>query len=197
MISRLSLSGYQVGLRGQASFTRARELAHLAGMANTAALDSIAGDPVTVDLSAEGSVASSRRTAPLGDSPQPWPLSGPASANLSSNVAAPTILLPMASESPEPDSLTGTVTLHNANWKADYLANHVQISKGTLHLDPGGLSWDSVDFSYGPVNGTANLTLPADCPPPSACTPRFDLHFDELDASALEAACWVPMNRAH
>ena len=185
VISRLSLSGYQVSLHGQASFTRARELAHLAGMSNTAALDSIAGDPVTVDLSAEGPWRPVQ-TAPLGD--LTVASSVPASANSSSNVASPTILLPIASESPEPDSLTGTVTLHNANWKADYLANHVQISKGTLHLDSGGLSWDSVDFSYGPVNGTANLTLPADCPPPAACTPRFDLHFDELDASALEAA---------
>jgi hypothetical protein len=55
-------------------------------------------------------------------------------------------------------------------------------------IDPGGLRWDSVDFSYGPVKGTASLTLPADCQPPLPCAPRFDLQFGDLDASALQAA---------
>ena len=33
------------------------------------------------------------------------------------------------------DTLSGTVTVRNANWKADYLANHVEISEATLHVD--------------------------------------------------------------
>ena len=104
------------------------------------------------------------------------------------NITSPTILLPKAGNAPAADSLTGTVTLHNANWKADYLANHVEIAKATLHLDRGEARWDSVDFSYGPVKGTASLTLPADCPPLLPCAPNFNIKFADLDASALEAA---------
>jgi len=63
------------------------------------------------------------------------------------------------------------VILHNANWKADYLANYVEIAKATLHLDNGEVRWDPVDFSYGPVKGTASLTLPANCDPASPACP--------------------------
>jgi hypothetical protein len=185
--SRLALSGYKVGLRGQASFTRSKELAHLAGMANTAALDSLAGDAVVVDLSAEGSWLPSQ-SIPFSNLSAVAAPSGPASANLPSAVDSPIILLPKPSDSPATDSLTGTVTLRNANWKADYLANHVEIAKATLYIDPSGLRWDSVDFSYGPVKGTASLTMPADCQTPLPCAPRFDLQFGDLDASALQAA---------
>ena len=185
--SRLSFSGYQVGLRGQASFTRAREFAHAAGMANAAALDSLAGDPVAVDLSAEGPWLPSQGI-PFSSLPAVNAPSGSVPANLPGTVSAPTILLPKPSDSPATDSLTGTVTLHNANWKPDYLANHVEIAKATLHIDPGGLRWDSVDFSYGPVKGTASLTFPQDCQTPQPCAPQFDLQFGDLDASALQAA---------
>jgi hypothetical protein len=185
--SRLMLSGYQIGLRGQASFLRARELAHLAGTPSTAAFDSLAGDAVTVDLSAEGPWLPSQ-TIPFSNLSVVGAPPGPAQPSLSSNVASPTILLPMANDSPSMDSLTGTVTLHNANWKADFLASHVEIAKATLYIDPGALRWESVDFSYGPVKGTASLALPTGCQAPLPCAPRFDLQFGELDASALQSA---------
>ena len=51
---RFSLSGYQVAARGQASFARARQIAHAAGIPQTAALESLTGDPLAVDLTAEG-----------------------------------------------------------------------------------------------------------------------------------------------
>ena len=50
----LALSGYRVTLRGQASIGRARELAQMAGFADTGILDALAGDPVTLDLTADG-----------------------------------------------------------------------------------------------------------------------------------------------
>lgn len=78
--------------------------------------------------------------------------------------------------------------MRNANWKSDYLANQVEISQATLHLGAGTLRWDPVDFSYGPVNGTASLEVPAACEAPETCPPRLDLQFGELDASALQAA---------
>ena len=52
--TRLALSGYQFTVRGQASISRGRELAHAAGLAERFSLDSLAGEPLTVDLTAQG-----------------------------------------------------------------------------------------------------------------------------------------------
>jgi hypothetical protein len=159
---RLALSGYQFTLHGPASIARGKELAHLAGIPNATELDSLAGEPVSVDLIAEG----------------PW-----SSIQSPDQLLSATAIPPAAS----PDSLTGTVTLRNANWKAGYLANHIEISQATLHIASGQLRFDPVLFSYGPVKGTATLTLPA-CAAPQTCTPVFQLEFAALDAAVLQAA---------
>jgi hypothetical protein len=153
--TRLALSGYQVTVRGQASITRARELAHVAGLANAAALDALTGDPVSVDLTAEG----------------PW---------------IPAERIPFGAPPPSFNNLTGTVTLRNANWKADYLVNSVEISQATLHLASDELRWDPVAFSYGPIKGTASVTLPAACEAPQSCPPTFQVQFGALDARLLQ-----------
>jgi hypothetical protein len=170
--TRLMLSGYQLTMRGQASITRARDLAHVAGIGNRTALDALAGDPVSVDLVASGPWMLPVQTLPvqtlsLGDL-------SPTAASLPSTAPG--------------DSLTGTVTLRNATWKAEYLVNPVEISQATLHLDSGLLRWDPVVFSYGPVKGTASLTLPAACDAPQPCPPRFQLQFGALDSAVLQAA---------
>jgi hypothetical protein len=172
---RFSPSGYEIAVRGQAAIPRAREIAHAAGIPATTALESLAGDPIAVDLVAAG----------------PWIPSGeiPLSelAPSGSNEPAP---LPLDVAPAGSDSLTGTVTLHNANWKADYLAGHLEIAEATLHLEPGALRWEPVDFIYGPVKGTATLTIPASCTlePATLCpAPAFSLAFTDLDAASLQA----------
>jgi hypothetical protein len=169
--TRLSLSGYQVTLRGQASISRVRELAHMAGLANAAALDALVGDPVALDLTAKG----------------PWML---IQSPILPAIQDPVQTIPSGSAAPPApaDSLTGTVTLHNANWKAEFLANTVLISQATLHLAPGELRWDPVVFSYGPVKGTASLSQSAACAAPQPCQPRFQLQFGALDAAVLQTA---------
>jgi hypothetical protein len=170
--TRLMLSGYQLTLRGQASIARARDLARMAGISNSTALDALSGDPVSVDLAAGGPWLLPVQTLPV--------------QTLSLGNLTPTaVSLPSAAPA---DSLTGTVTLRNATWKADYLVNPVEISQATLHLDSGELRWDPIVFSYGPVKGTASLTLPAVCDAPQPCPPRFQLHFGELDAAVVQAA---------
>jgi hypothetical protein len=165
--SLLTLSGYQITVRGETSISRGRELARVAGLANTATLDALAGDPVSVDLTAEG----------------PWMLAQP---SLQPSVLT---LQPGGISSATPaDTLTGTVTLHNANWKAEFLANAVLISQATLHLFPGELRWDPVVFSYGPVKGTASLLLPTTCAAYQPCQKRFQLQFGALDAAVLQTA---------
>jgi hypothetical protein len=181
--SRLTLSGYRVNVRGQASIAQARDLARLAGLRDAAILDAVAGESLTVELNAVG----------------PWrlaekiPFSSPLPpAAFTSSPAASSPAPPPATEDadalPATDRLSGSVTLRNANWKADYLANAVQITQATLHLEDGQNRWDPVVFSYGPVKGTASLTLPFDCEASQPCLPSFQLQFGALDASTLQAA---------
>jgi hypothetical protein len=177
IISRLALSGYQVTVHGQASVARARELAHVAGIADANAMDALAGDPVAVDLSAEGPW--------LPPETIPFSSTQPVSAPNRPGVVSSAVDGPARSVT---DSLRGTVTLRNANWKADYLANHVEIAEATLHLGNGETRWDPVDFTYGPVKGTASLSLPSGCAANQPCLPHFEVNFGDLDASALQAA---------
>lgn len=163
--SRLALSGYQVTVRGQASIARARELAHVVRLPHAEALQSLAGEPLTVDLTAGGAWMAAQ------------------SLSLDGGGAASQSLVPTSL-----DSVAGAVTLRNANWKSDFLANAVLISQATLHISADQFRWDTVAFSYGPVNGTAILILPAACPHPQTCLPRFELRFGTLEARDLQAA---------
>jgi hypothetical protein len=183
--ARLGLTGYQVTVRGQASLVRAKELAHLAGMADATALEGLAGDPVAVDLSAEGPWQPAQGI-PFNNIP-PAGAASSVATNAESPPAAQRLIADEAAR-PDTDSLSGTVTLRNANWKADYLANHVEIAQATLHLGNGEIRWDQVVFSYGPVKGTASLSLPASCDATLPCVPHFQVQFGALDADALQAA---------
>jgi hypothetical protein len=175
--ARLARRGYQLTVHGPVSVVRARELAHMAGIADAAGLDSLAGDPVNLDLSAAG----------------PWlvPESAPFSPNKLAAGAANSVAGEPGTEagpSATGDVLSGTVTLHNANWKANFLASHVEIAQATLHLGQEVLQWDPIVFSYGPVKGTASLTVPVRCEAPQPCGPKFIVKFGNLDAGTLEAA---------
>ena len=183
---RLSLAGYQVGVRGQAGIARARELAHAAGIPQSQALAALAGDPLTVDLTAEGPwMAPEENFLAVTPAVEPAAAVAPESPTPDVSAATPAAI-------PAADSLTGTVTLHNANWKADYLASHVEISDATLHLDGSNLRWDPVAFSYGPVKGTVSLSVPLHCPSdlpvPQPCPAEFQMQFGDLDAGLLESA---------
>lgn len=177
---RFALAGYAVGVRGQASLARARELAHAAGIPQTQALAGLAGEPLTVDLVAAGpwmppeenffAVASGAKTE---DSASQSPAS-------------------LGDALPAADTLTGTVLLRNANWRSDFLAMPVQIEEASLHFDGLCLRWDPVLFAYGPVKGSAALNLPLNCPAqapaPQPCLTQFQLQFGQLDAALLQSA---------
>jgi hypothetical protein len=182
---RFGLAGYQIGIRGQASYARAKELADAAGIPETEALESLAGEPIAVDLIAEGPWMPAGEI-PLESIGSAEPSSGSAPE---SSASVPTI--GMVPEPPVRDTLIGTVNVRNANWKADYLASHVVVNEATLHIENGDLRWDPVDFTYGPLKATASLTLPSTCAPeqapPASCPAQFQLHFADLDAAALQS----------
>ena len=165
---RLGLTGYQVTAHGAGSPTRVRQLAHAAGLKEAGALDAIAGDALTMDLAIEG----------------PW-LPAP-DASLAGGVsAAPGSAAVVALTTA--DRLTGTVTLHDANWKTDSLAAAVEIPEATLHLGGGTLIWDPVTFAYGPLKGTARVEIPACEAADQPCPPTVNVTFGALDAAELQA----------
>jgi AsmA family len=184
---RFSLSGYRVGVRGQASFARARELAQAAGIPETTILTDLAGDPMSVDLIAAGPWIPPEEFSLAGGS-----LARAMSAGIPASQAAAAPQGSATATLPTRDTLTGTVSIHDANWKADYLASHVIIDQATLHLDGINLRWDPVEFNYGPLKGTATITAPLHCPSdqpvPQPCPAIFQMHFTDLDAAAFETA---------
>lgn len=153
---RLGRWGYAIAVKGAVALGRGRELAHAAGWNAAAGLDALAGDAANLDLTATG----------------PWMSSSEEPAQ-----AVADDLLPIK------DSVLGTVTLANANWKAGYMVHPVEIAQATLHLEADGQRWDPVAFGYGPVKGTATLWLPA-----SGAKPQFTAQFAVLDAKTLQAA---------
>ncbi|MGA7340560.1 MAG: AsmA family protein, partial [Terracidiphilus sp.] len=172
----LSPTGYQLTVRGQASTARARDIFGAAGLAGPAGLDALGGDPISVDLSTAG----------------PWlPAEQIPPPNLVAASTPDATVLPSAAVEPAAQAygnLSGTVTVRNANWRADFLASHVEISQATLHLGDGGIRWDPVAFSYGPVKGTASLALPLHCGATPDCAPRFQIRLGNLDAATLQTA---------
>jgi hypothetical protein len=168
---QFAMSGYQASVRGPVSLPRIRELAHVVGIGNISALDGMAGDPATLDLSAEGSWISPPKA------PETLP------AGIASSLADALTL-----RDGDSDQLTGTITIRNANWKTPALASHVEIAQAVLRLGGEAIVWDPVVFSDGPVKGTASLQVPLDCEAGQECVPQLDLRFDELDAAELQAA---------
>ena len=178
---RFSIAGYQVAARGQASFARARELAQVTGIPGSDALAAFAGEPIAVDLTAEGP------WMPAQDYGSPADLASGNSAQSSpANPSGDSVMTASG------DTLTGTVTIHNANWQADYLAGHVVVNSATLHIENQELQWDPVDFTYGPLKATGSLTLPSACAPEPAphptCSIQFQMQVADLDASEFESA---------
>lgn len=167
---RFTLNGYQAEIHGQAGIARARQIEHTAGMGDGMGLDGLAGDPLTVNLRAAG----------------PWLLPDD-------------LALPASGATPQPDpanadTLAGTVALHGDRWQPGFLAIPVAIEQATLHVSPGQVVWDPIQFSYGLVKGKATLALPRNCPlpgdsaPSADCQPQLHVQFGALNAATVQAA---------
>ena len=186
---RMGLKGYQVGLRGQVGIVRGRELAHATGIKQADVLDSLAGDPLVVDLNAAGPWMPAEE-ALFATTPRAAPLL----AFMPAKVIPLSHAKPPAQDPaiPAADTLAGTVTVRSANWKAGYLANHVEISDATLHVDlAGGMGdtrLDPVNFSYGLLKGTASFQVPGHCDAPESCPTQFQIEFGDLDAATVQTA---------
>lgn len=171
---RLTVGGYQVTARGAGTPARIRQIAHAAGLKEAGALDAIAGDPLSMDLAIVGPWLPAPDVS-LVESP------GVSATLAAANSGA------AASSQPVPDRLTGTITLHNANWKTDALPTAVDISQATLHLGGGASAWDPVAFAYGPLVGTARVEFPECSATAEPCLPNVSLEFPNLDAAELQA----------
>lgn len=164
--ARLTRSGYELSIKGQGTPVRLKQLAQAAGLKEAGALDAIAGDPVTLDLAISG----------------PW-LPPPEVLLAESAGAEP---ISDANSQAGQDRLSGTVSLHNANWKTDALPTAVQIPQAVLHLHAGASTWDPVEFAYGPLKGTARVVIPV-CDPEQECLPTLSVDFPRLDAADVQS----------
>jgi hypothetical protein len=169
---QIALDGYHAEIRGETSIARARQIEETAGIGAGLIADGLAGEPLVVNLKASG----------------PWLVPEEFSASAAGSADS-------APDSGNADSMDGTVTLHEADWHADFLANPVQIAQATLHVTGGGLRWDPVDFTYGPVKARASITLPQSCLLPKSapgaqapCIPQFEVQVGSLDAATVQAA---------
>ena len=172
LTARFALTSYQVGLRGGASLAQLGELARVAGLSQALDLERLDGPPATIDLSANG----------------PW-LRSPAPI-VEDLAAASSVGLPPAPVlvGGTSDHISGTIALHGATWKPDFLANPVELANAVLRVDDSGFRWDPVAFAYGPVRGSATLAFPAGCVAGRSCAPQYTLDLSSLDAAALQAA---------
>jgi AsmA family/AsmA-like C-terminal region len=164
---RLAMNGYEVGVRGNASFPRLRELAKVAGIRDSLALQQLEG-PVALDLSTGG----------------PW-LRAPAAPRHDEdgpNVSSAPVLVGAS------DHISGTLTLHASSWRPAFLPNPIEITNAVLHIEEPRLLWDPAVFSYGPVHGSATLSVPANCLASETCSTSFAVHFGSVDLAALQAA---------
>ena len=172
LTARLAWDSYQVDIRGGIGLSRLRELAHITGLSHASDLDKLEGPPVTLDMAANG----------------PWlrapaPLIQESAAGASADFPPAPVLVGGTS-----DYFSGTITLHGANWKPDFLANAVDLPNAVFRFDDSGGRWDPVSFAYGPVSGTGTLNLPAECPSTEPCAANFTVNFGSLDTAALQAA---------
>lgn len=158
--ARIALSGFEVEVHGPIAIPRLHELARISGSVSEPVLAQLAGEPATVDIEASG----------------PW--------------LPPAEVMLGAASAPRASSMhaSGTFAFRDANWKPNFLANALLLQQATLHLDNGAMRWDPVEFTYGPLKGSATLSLPAACDDPDSCAPQFTAHFASLDAADVESA---------
>jgi hypothetical protein len=173
LFATLTLNGYRAEIHGSAALPRLRELARVFGLSDASMLEQIVGPPAVLDLTADG---------PWLQPPTP-PTQDLSDGSSAGNLGPTPILVSGAS-----DHIVGTLSLRNATWKPDFLAGPVEIPNAVLHMDESGARWDPVAFTYGPVRGSATLTVPANCAAAEKCAPAFAIDFGSVDAAVLQTA---------
>jgi hypothetical protein len=168
LTGRVSLHRFLLDIHGTASLPRLRELIHVAGIPQAENLGLLAGAPASLDLNVEG----------------PWL---PVIPSLPAGIGSPTLLVPESAAADE-GTMTGDITFRDANWKPTFLSLPVLLRTATLRFENGQLQWDPVAFSFGPVKGSAVITMLPSCDAPQPCRPHILLAFESLDAAALQSA---------
>ncbi|WP_263354998.1 AsmA family protein [Acidicapsa acidisoli] len=195
--------GFDAALTGTAGTARVRELAYGFGLPHLDAADGFTGGTADVDVTATGPwipaadvAASLQDGVSAANAPSPTSASAKASmsagrkSRLSASTAAPTDLLGR-------DSVSGTVQLHHAQWKAAYLARPVDMLQATITFSGSDVAFAS-DFTYGSakdagkdqIRGSAQVNAPTNCKTgsPGECVPAVQLRFGSLDAAVVQSA---------
>jgi hypothetical protein len=173
----LTFHGYDLAVRGEAALANTRQLAQLAGIEKLTELGDLTGGPVSIAVDASGPWLPPEPTELIPPQPaEPGETPDPSSSD------------PPPQAQNSADEFSGTISLHDATWKPDFLARSVAISQATLHLLGDQADWDPVHFSYGPVKATASIMAPAVCSADLGCPAHFTLQLGDVDAAELQSA---------
>ena len=118
---------------------------------------------------------------------------GFASGNADLDISAHGPWLPTLAPDSTPaqaDLWSGQIQLRHARWLASYLARPVDLPQGLVSLN-GTSATLKADLLYGSLHGTLNYAPPPNCAAED-CPRTLRIHFDQLDAAALQAALLGP-----
>lgn len=168
--ARFARAGYQVTARGGISLPQLHEWSQVIGSDESPSLASLTGPPAGLDATADG----------------PWIVAEPVIEAFPPSAALPAAT-PLVAPGPT-DHRVANLVVHDAVWKADFLASPIELPTATLHFDDSEVHWSPVSFVYGPLKGTASLSVPTSCPAEKACPPHFEIHLGAEDISTVQAA---------
>jgi len=195
--------GYDAVVSGSAAPGRVRDLAYAFGLPHLDAADSFTGGTADFELKARGA------WIPSADLNAPSQLT-PALANSerkSGQAIEPAGVQVLAADAPgapqAQESFSGSIELHHAQWKADFLAYPVEFTQATATISGGNATFAS-DFSFGgskdggkeatkapvrdsAIRGSVMVNAATNCQG-NDCVPQVQLRFGTLDAAAVQAA---------
>ena len=82
--------------------------------------------------------------------------------------------------------VSGSIAVHNADFRPSYLAEPVHIVTATAAISPAELRWSGVTAALGTTHFTGSLRIPLPCP--AACERQFDLTAASVNFGTLAAA---------
>ncbi|HTZ59080.1 MAG TPA: AsmA family protein [Acidobacteriaceae bacterium] len=86
-----------------------------------------------------------------------------------------------------PTTAEGSISIHNAEFRAPYLSQPLHIASAQAILSPVQVSWTNASISYGRIEGQGTLEYPSFCTQSEGCQGHFSLRTEVLDLGALQA----------
>jgi hypothetical protein len=150
----LDARGYDAAATGSAGIARIRDLAYAFGLPHLDAADGFAGGTADLNFTAAGPwIASGDSVAISQSAPASSPSRSSSKSAASVSEAATEPGYSPGGDSSGHDSISGSVQLHHAQWKAAYLTRPAELAQATITVSATRIALVG-DFTYGGVKGT-------------------------------------------